>query len=435
MRKIGVWIILCVSLSVMAQNRTVTPYYRNAVTNMMIYHPEDEFGYDVFKIFDKLPDLEKYDSHPVGLRVIDNAKVKGVSGHAGDGLHRQSYGSSLVLSASEKEANARAIERLLNEAEIGKRMVAKWFNMQGDSLQNITFSTALLEERSDYNATVSDVDKLRYTAEGVSAIRNISEDMLRHSFVLVSDMTYITAEQRAEAAKTTLNVLGAVFDALVGGNLGNRVAEVAGNIADSFMGFKVFTHSYLYQLEWNEDISNYFYSTYYTQTTNPEKVKAFLRDSTLFKVHYLGEASAVYEKTQTKGKYDRTELLELITCRSLDNNIAELQHQFADFRINTPITTVECDSKGKLIGYRALVGQKEGIRDNSTFEVLEAKLEKGRVVYSRVALIRPVKNQIWDNRFNAMMENDVDVAVEGTLFKLVGSATKQITKGMIIREI
>ena len=50
-----------------------------------------------------------------------------------------------------------------------------------------------------------------------------------------------------------------------------------------------------------------------------------------------------------------------------------------------------------------------------------------------MATIKPVNNQIWDNRFNALLENNVD-GTEGTLFTLVGTATKQIQPGMLIRE-
>ena len=149
---------------------------------------------------------------------------------------------------------------------------------------------------------------------------------------------------------------------------------------------------------------------------------------------YLGAESSVYEKTQKKGKYSRTGLLEMITRRSIDKNIAELQSKNEPFKIKTPIMGVEYNNKGKLMGYRALVGQKEGVTEGRKYEVLETVINaKGKVTYNRVATIKPVNNQIWDNRFNALLENNVD-GIEGTLFTLVGSATKPIQPGMLIRE-
>ena len=414
-------------------NNINTPYYRNALTSMMIYHPEDEFGYDVYKIFSHLPALEKFDNHDVDLRVINNDAVTGVQGKD-KGFHRQQYGGSMVLTAAEKNKNAVVIEKLLNDAQMGKRMVAKWFNLQGNSVDSATFSTKVLESRSDYNVTISEAIMARYTTEGINVLQTVSNDLIEHSFILVSDMTYITAEQRAEVGKKVLAGLGEAFDAVfTGSNLGDHAARLGEEIADSFTGFKVMTHSYLFQLEWNDSISNIFYTKYYTQTPNPERIKAFLADKSLFKVKYLGAESSVYEKTQKKGKYTRTGLLELITRRSIDKNIAELQSQYEAFRIKTPIMGAEYNNKGKLLGYRALVGQKEGVSEGRKYEVLETVIDaKGRVRYNRVATIKPVTNQIWDNRFNALLENDVD-GTEGTLFTVV-SSVKQIQPGMLIRE-
>ena len=401
---------------------------------MMIYHPEDEFGYDVYKIFTHLPALEKFDNHDVDLRVINNDAVTGVKGKD-KGFHRQEYGGSLVLTAAEKQKNADVLEKLLNDAQMGKRMVAKWFDLRGNSVDSATFSTRVLESRTNYNVTVSEAVMARYTVEGINVLQTISNDLIEHSFILVSDMTYFTAEQRADVAKKVLSGIGEVIDGIfTGSNIGDHLALAGEEIADSFTGFKVMTHSYLFQLIWNDSISNIFYHKYYTETPNPERIRAFLNDNSLFKVKYLGAESSVYEKTQKKGKYSRTGLLEMITRRSIDKNIAELQSKNEPFKIKTPIMGIEYNNKGKLMGYRALVGQKEGVTEGRKYEVLETVINaKGKVTYNRVATIKPVNNQIWDNRFNALLENNVD-GIEGTLFTLVGSATKPIQPGMLIRE-
>ena len=130
--------ILIISLFVVngwAQTNNINkPYYRNALTSMMIYHPEDEFGYDVYKIFTHLPAFEKFDNHDVDLRVINNEAVKGVKGKD-VGFHRQVYGGSVVLTAAEKAKNAEVLTKLLNQSQMGKRMVAKWFDLQGRRIQ------------------------------------------------------------------------------------------------------------------------------------------------------------------------------------------------------------------------------------------------------------------------------------------------------------
>lgn len=435
LRKLSIlWLgLLLLGASLQAQ-KTVGTYYRNALTPMMVYHPEDEFGYDVYKIFHRLPALDKYDHHDIGIRVIDNSYISNVPGST-SGLNRQQYGKSLILTAEEKKANGEAILKILEKGEVAKRIVAKWFNLTGDSLQNSYFDTQLLESRIEYNTSVMEAEKTKYTIEGKAALQDVSEQLIEHSFVLVSDMTYITAEDRAGAAKVALSILGGIADALTGGNSGRRLAQAGGDIADQFTGFKVMTHTYLYQIEWNDSLMNEFYLRYFTTTPNPEKMRAFLEDKTSFRLRYLGEESSVFEKTETKGKYSRTELLEFITARSIDKNVAALQTKYDAFRVTSPITAVEYKKNGKLAGYRALIGEKEDISPTSLFEVLEPRLEKGKIVYNRVGTVKPVINQIWDNRFNALMENDVDVSTEGTLFVDVSKSAHSIEPGMLLRII
>jgi hypothetical protein len=439
MKKFAIFITLALATAVSAQEaekKTVSTYYRNALTNMMVYHVEDEFGYDVYTIFSELPPEDKYDNHDVDLHVIDNAQITGVARRKGIGLHRQTYGGDIILTKEEKQANGEAMLDLLNRAEIGKRIVAKWFNLQGETLQDAHFGTDCIEERSHYNASQLEIEKARYTIQGLSALQDVSSELINHSFVLVSDMTYITAEDRAATAKATLGVIGAVFDAFAGGNSGQRLAETAGDIADKFTGFKVMTHSYLYQLVWNDSIANIFYQNYYTSEPDPARIQAFLADETSFQLQYLGTESANYEKTKLVGKYSRSELLQMITVRSIDNNIAKLQKRFEAFRVKAPITAVEYDKKGQPVGYRAQIGEKEGVEDNMKFEVLEARYNKGRIEYHRVGILKPVRNHIWDNRFNALIENDSDGELQGTLFKLDSkSAGHEILPGMLIRQI
>jgi len=419
-----------------AKKDSVSKYYRNALTQLMIYHPEDEFGYDVYEIFSELPKQDKYDDHDITLHVIDNSKIKGVTGKPEGGLHRQTYGASMVLSKEEKNYNGEALLTLLNQAEVGKRIVAKWFGFTGETLQDAHFSTSLIEERSDYNASMLDVERARYSIDGMAALQNVSDELITHSFVLISDMTYITAENRADATKTTFSVIGGIFDALSGGNSGKRLAEDVGDIADNFTGFKVFTHSYLYQLEWNDSLANVFYEKYYTAEPNADKVRAFLEDQTSFKVKYLGNESATYEKTTLNDNYSREDLLQMISARSIDNNVAKLQKRFDAFRVSAPITSIEYDKKGNVTGVRAQIGEKEGVADDITYEVMRCVYNKGRLKYDRVAVLKPVKNKIWDNRFNAIIENDEDSDNAGTLFKLTDKTNaSKVSVGMLIRQI
>lgn len=410
MRRVwGIGILLLVSLSLIAKE-DIKPrrYYRSALTSMMVYHPEDEFGYDVYQIFKDLPVSDKFDEHEIGYRVIDRSYVEG-------------------------QINGETILNELEKGQVAKRIVAKWYDWSGDSVQNAFFGTKTIEERSDYNVSFMDAEKVRYTIEGSSSLRDVGVQLMQNSFVLVSNITYRTVEDKAKSTKETLSIIGGIADILTGGNEGRRFAQAVGEIADLYTGFKVITTTYLYQLEWNREKMNDFFVHYYTEEPNEAKMRAFIADTSLFHLRYLGTESSMYEQKERKGKYDRTELLQLITARSIDMNIAALQTKYEAFRIKSPITSVEYNKRGKVVGYRALIGEKEDVKNSSEFEILEAEFEQGRLTFNKVGTAKVVNNRVWDNRFNALKENNIDISVEGTLFKSKGRPSKTIVPGMLLR--
>lgn len=408
-------------------------YRRNSLGQMMVYHSEDEFGYDIFTAWDSLPFPDKFDYHPVGMSVIWADSITGVRKQGKAGLHKAVYGN-VVLSHNEVAANAQALENVLNDNRVGQRMVALWFGLEGDSLENATFNTSLIQERGLYEASDVDVERALRTARGLSMLADAGEELINHTFLLVNDMTYVTAEQRAAAAKVAMGVLGGVLDALVGGNSGRQLANTAGAIADSFTGFTVITNSYLYQLEWNDSIADIFYSRYYTSTPNPEKVAAFLADSTTFRVRFVAHEHEYAGETKLKGKYTRSELVKMSCTRSIDKNIAALQLAYEDFKVKTPVYQVLTNEKGKIVGYAAKIGLKEGVDVKKKYQVVQRVQDPqtGRTKYRYVATLVPQKGKVWDNRYNAALEQEAGSDLPYTTF--VKKSGGEILPGMLIVE-
>mgnify|MGYP007094889662 FL=1 len=56
----------------------------------------------------------------------------------------------------------------------------------------------------------------------------------------------------------------------------------------SYKGFKVNIDTYLYQLVWDEETATKFYTQYYTDKDNKEKVNAFNNNRKMFKLKYVG---------------------------------------------------------------------------------------------------------------------------------------------------
>lgn len=424
--------LLSLSTIVSAQNANLD-YRRNSLGLVMVYHSEDEFGDDIYQAWDSLPFPDKFDNHNLAeARVIIADSVTGAIRNK-NGLYKAHYGKTL-LTGAEVKANGKALEQILNNAEIGKLMVAKWFNLHSDSIGNAVFDTELIQERGQYNASDVDVEKALLTARGLATLSDAGEELLSQTFLLVNDMTYITAEERAEAAKQTMNVLGGLFDALTGGKSGKQMAETTAVIADSFTGFKVITNSYLFRLDWNDSIASVFYNEYYTSTPNEEKINAFLADQTLFHLTYVAHEHEFAEKTELKGSYSRNEMVKTQCTRSIDKNIASLQLQYEDFKVKTPVLAVEYDEKGRIKGYSAKIGMKEGVTEKTSFQVVRRQLdpETGKTTYKYIATVKPEKGQVWDNRYNAVTEHDSGSELNYTLLKKVSGG--EIMPGMLIIE-
>lgn len=425
-------ILLLLACASVAQAQESLSYRRNSLATVLVYHPEDEFGPEIYKAFDSLPIPDKYDDHTIeGARVIDNSTIWGVQ-KRDSGYFKATYGHQ--LSASELQKNAKFTEDLLNEAGMAKKMVAKWFGLEGESVEDATFNTRLIQTRGQYNATDVDVALALQTTRGLASLSDAGEELLHNTFVLVNDITYVTAEQEAEAAKTAMNVIGGLMDAFTGGTSGRDLANAAGKIADSFTGFKVKTHSYLYQLEWNDSIAAIFYQFHYTGTPDPVKVQAFLDDKTTYRLKYVAHEYEFDKKSVLKGKYSRTELVRTICARSMDKNIVALAKQYEDFKVKTPVYSVLTNERGKIEGYAAKIGMKEGITESSKFQVVQRYYdpETGKTTYKYVATVKPKKGHIWDNRYNAVLEQADGATLPYTTF--TKTAGGEILPGMLLIE-
>ena len=134
------------------------------------------------------------------------------------------------------------------------------------------------------------------------------------------------------------------------------------------------------------------------------------------------------------GKYDRHDLVKMVCTRSMDKNIAALQLQYEDFKVKTPVHEIVYDKKGKVKGFAVKIGLKEGINEKSTFQVVRKEIDPqtNKTKYRYVATLKPVKGNIWDNRFMAAQEQEAGSELQySTLKKTAGG---EILPGMLVIE-
>ena len=423
-------LLLCLSFPIL-QAQEALSYRRNALATMIVYHPEDEFGDDILIAFDSLPLPDKYDGHEAGFKMIDNSRIAGVQ-LRDSGFYKATYGHALTQ--QELKKNAQKMEDMLNSNNVGRIMVGKWFNLHGESVETAVFNTDLIALRGQYNASDVDVNVALQTTRGLATLSDAGEELIANTFVLINDITYVTAEQEAAAAKAAMAVIGGIFDGLFGGNTGRDLYNTTAAIADSFTGFKVKTHSYLFQLQWNDSIANIFYRNYYTATPDSAKIAAFLQDNSLFRLKYVAHEYEFDKKSVLKGQYERSELVKTICARSMDKNIAALGLQYEGFKVKAPIYSTLYNKRGLIEGYAAKIGMKEGITEKTKFQVVQRieDPDTGKTTYKYVATVQPVKGKIWDNRYNAVTEQGVGSELTYTTFKK--KAGGEILSGMLLIE-
>ncbi|MDE7127159.1 MAG: hypothetical protein K2O58_04590, partial [Bacteroidales bacterium] len=252
-----------------------------------------------------------------------------------------------------------------------------------------------------------------------------------NTFVVVNDIRYIDRNKGARVAGAIIGILAGVASAYVGGSSSDiSNAMKIGEVISEIKGFAVIVTSYLYRLEWNDEIAGEFYSKYYSSV--PLDDKALLEqfyESDAFKLTYVGNQRVKSGNISMEGvnTYDPIAAIRKVCTRSIDKSIAGLQRNYDEFKVKTPIFSVEPDITAK-------IGLKEGMSETSKYEILEQYTGRdGRTAYRRVGVIKPVKGKIWDNRYMAIEENAVGAELEYTTFKVISG--NNFRPGMLIREI
>lgn len=401
-------IFLAASLTAQAQNSDAdTPYRRSSLYSILVNHTDQKFANEIRTAFVAMPTPDKYNNHDLSVKVITlDKKLKGAK--------------------SDNENDA--ITNFLTDNQVASRLVARWFNRDFFSGQ---CDMELVKERGLYNATKFDAILSERSARSQALMADAGEDLIGNTFVLVNDIRYIDKEHRAKVAGGFLRALGSIADIAMGG--GNTFSNLTDNIADmteTLRGFRVKINTFLYRLDWNDEVALNFYKMQYASKPNDaSKYNAFEEGRGQYHLTYVGKCESSGSTTSFMGiKLDEPIQMVRKACqRALDENVVSLQRSYSEFRTKSPIATTS--------PITAYVGMKEGVTEKSEFEVLEVvEKEDGTHTYQRVGTIRPIKNMIWDNRYMAAEEGAPGSSLGATTFERT-SGTKDFYPGMVIREI
>lgn len=373
-------------------------YNRSSIYSILVNHTEQKFGKEIKDQFLNIPVPEQYNNHDLSVKVIN------VSGK-GEFLD--------------------SINAFIDNNRIASRMVAKWFDR--DILTGAC-SMNLVKERGVYNASELDKELASRSARGMAMLEDAGEELIGQSFLLVNEIKYVDKGKTASAVGAGLKIGGAIFGAFLGSGVSD-LFDSAGDMVSTIKGFKVKITTHLYQLKWDDEAAGTFYQMCYSEVPDEQKRAAFEKNRDKFSFTYIGQVESAGSNTSFMGinEDEPYKMVRKACQRAIDENIADLQKQYDQFRIKAPVVEV---ADGMVM---APIGLKEGISMDSKFEILEAQEKQGRTVYKRIAVVKPVENKIWDNRFMAMEEQAYGADFGATAFKKESGG--EIIPGHLLRQI
>lgn len=409
-----VLLFILISTSVVAQESdSLFKYRRSSIYSMLLNYPNEEFAADIAEVFDSIPLPEKFNDHNLSVRVI-NSQIPPVPPLIGK------KNKKLISDASKT-----LLDETIRVNAIARRLVARWFNWD---YKNAVFNLDLIAERGYYDASSFEINIADESVRGRAMLVDAGEELIGNTFLLVNDIQYVDKE--AAAAITSL-LFSAVESAakISNTNVGSIISSASGlgsTISDQIAGFKVKVTTYLYKLEWNDEVATKFYTEYYTDVKDENKTSKFKSDISTFKLDYIGSQFVVTGKTTLKGTSTKNDMIRKVCIRAIDESIAKLQKEYDEFKVKTALTSVD--------PITAYIGRKEGIDEDSKFEVLEViEDENGVITYERAGIISPISGKIWDNRYLADADEFKGSGLGCTTFKKVSG--KDFYPGMLIREI
>lgn len=399
---ISLWLISITQIFAQSSEKNVD-YKRSSIYSILINHTEQKFANEIREAFMQIPVPDKFNDHNLSVKVLDIDEK--------------------LQNAGSKKENPYITEFFVKN-NVASRLVARWFNRDYYTGQ---CDMELVKERGLYNATEFDKQLAMRSARGYALLQDAGEELIGNTFVLVNDIRYVDKNEGAKAASTVLKVLGTVATIATGMNI-DDITDNLGDMLETIKGFRVKINTFLYQLEWTDEQAALFYQEQYSSLPDNTKKANFDNARGTYKLKYVGKVESSGGTTSFLGiNEDEPVIMVRKACqRAIDENIVDLQRNYEEFRIKTPLLTTE--------PLTAYIGMKEGVTPDSQFEVLEiVEKEDGTQKFNRVGIIEPIKNLIWDNRYMALEEGAPGSTLGFTTFRRVSG--NDFAKGMLIREM
>ena len=416
MNKLFTLILTLAFVSFFHYSKAQDAKYRRSSMTMVLAEDDGlgEFRDKIIKSYNSNPFPDKYNQHNITdnkfnldkIKLTDEDLIK--SGFLQDTLTTPiamvkatsklktlRYLSSDSLSAlvlpSQNEVFQAKLDKFIRDKNLAKQMVATWFNRD----ESGKMDWEEIKARGLYSASAQDMDDADSSADKDAYLLDF--DLITNSFVVFNKMKFyknepVAAILRDQAKIATKKKMAKSPPALL-----EKALEALDVIyEETKVGYTVACNTFLYQLDWNEEIATKFKSKFFNDNVATDDKLAAWEDGAYMNLSLVGKtfsSSIVTVKIGEKRTLDQ--LIDLQVKRTMDNALAKLQKTYVVFRPITPITGVA--------PVTARIGMKEGIEAGDKFEVLESdKNELGVPFWKSVGKVSVDKKVVvWDNRAGA----------------------------------
>ncbi len=447
MRKFTLMLLLAITGNILLLNaqeknaEVEAPYRRSSLHTILLKSSTDFLNKElVINAYNLAPFPNKYNDHRLGERsfnrddYMNKEAIEAAMKSSAVEENKEQSKDEKKAAKNKKKADKKksgkksdiqttiAIKEYMKNKRVAAQLVAKWFDRHDDG----SFNMHLIHERGSYDASAMKAQIAKGSIRGLATLKDAGEELISKTFVVVNKMKFVENEPIAYGVKE----IALATASLIPNAIARQVAESAAEVAyiATKDGYSVWTTSYLFQLDWNDEIANDFYMNMWMDSTSLDADRKMLFDTTsIFNLKYVG-----YEKAKSLvligiGK-ELKDIIQLATIRNVDKVYTKLQKSYEVFKTKTPIYSVD-----PII---AKIGLKEALEGGDKFDVLEMAVNKktGLTEYVVVGQVKVDKKSIWDNRYN--MEN-VEELTENA--KLVGTSFKgggkKIMSGMLLRQV
>lgn len=388
------------------------PVERGSVYSVLINHAAGRFSEDIAETFLQLPSPAEYNDHNLSVRIVN------------------------VSDKTLGEGAQQVVDAWVNNNQVGGRLVARWFNHNSETG---VCNFDLLRSRSAF----SDSKWKRVFSSETNLSQSILEDAGEHligkTFLLVHDVMQVDRQRGNRAASTAVDVLNALAGAATGN--GSKTAAYARleqteanqlpKLKKFYKGFRLHVRTYLYQLQWDDQVADAFYNDCWSDTPDKEKARNFNAFRSRVSMKLVGQNYYETPATSYAGidPNQPRDIVRKALQRAIDENIVALQQTCFDFRPCTPINVADDGT------ITIAIGRREGVKETTQFEVLEPYIDdRGHHALRRIATLKPRKGCVWDNRYLAL-EEEADASTLGATTLLYETGEQNLTSGLLVRQI